>query len=375
MKPKPVPKLLFLVTEDWYFCSHRLHIALAAKSAGYDVAVVTRLRKHRDVIEKFGIRVISFENNRGSMNPFGELLTLLRLIRIYRRERPAFVHHVAMKPILIGTIAACLANRPRILNALAGMGSFSLSQRKLDLVLKPIFRICVACLLRRGFVLVQNHDDEQLVVNLGICKENIFRIPGSGIDLDHFSYRPELPGTPVVLLTARLLWDKGLAEFVEAARQLRLKGISARFVIAGLADTANPRAVSDEDIAGWTASGWVEHLGFVEDTSDLLKQSHVVCLPSYREGIPKSLLEAASAGRPIVTTDTPGCREVVRDGENGFLVPVKDATALADALEKLILNPKLRERMGLQGRAIAEEKFGLETVAAQTLALYQRIFL
>ena len=127
MKPKPVPKLLFLVTEDWYFCSHRLHIALAAKSAGYDVAVVTRLRKHRDVIEKFGIRVISFENNRGSMNPFGELLTLLRLIRIYRRERPAFVHHVAMKPILIGTIAACLANRPRILNALAGMGSFSLS--------------------------------------------------------------------------------------------------------------------------------------------------------------------------------------------------------------------------------------------------------
>lgn len=364
-------KLLFFVTEDWYFVSHRLSLALAAKHAGYEVSVVTRVRQHGEVIRAAGLKLIPFENSRGSVNPFSELSTLLRLIILFRRERPDIVHNVAMKPVLYGSIAGFIAQVPHIINALAGMGWIFASGSGFARWLKPVARRSLGLLLRSGITLVQNPDDARLLVQIGIPELNIRRIAGAGVDLQYFLPKPEPAGTPVIVLPARLLWDKGLGEFISAARLLKQQGIKARFVLAGEPDPANPSSVSQDQIARWVAEGIVEYFGWVKDMPALLAESHVVCLPSYYgEGIPKSLIEAAAAGRPIVTTDMPGCREIVHHDDNGLLVPPQNPELLAGALLQLIRDPALRRQMGARGRIRAEQEFGLETVIKQTLAIY-----
>jgi glycosyltransferase involved in cell wall biosynthesis len=242
--------------------------------------------------------------------------------------------------------------------------------------LKPAVRWALARALRTGVVLVQNPDDAVFVAQLGVPESRIRRVAGSGVDLRQFQPYPAPPGEnladapPVVLLPARLLWDKGVGEFVEAAALLRRKGIVARFLLAGEPDPLNPASIPDDQISRWTREGVVECLGWVADMPKLLAMCQIVCLPSYREGLPKSLIEAAAAGKAIVTTDVPGCREVVRNGDNGFLVPPRDAGALAHALARLIENPALREQMGGRSRTLAEQNFGLDMVIRQTLALY-----
>lgn len=367
----PRRKLFFFVTEDWYFVSHRLALAVAAKNAGYDVGVATRVREHGEAIRAAGVQLVPFENSRSGLNPLRELLTLVRLIRLWRTERPDIVHHVAMKPVLYGSIAARVAGVPRVINALGGMGWLFTSGSGFASWLKPIVRRALGRLLRSGLVLVQNPDDARFLVQLGVPETRVRRIAGAGVDLRQFAPSAEPSGTPVVVLPARLLWAKGVGEFVAAARLLKQRGRSARFVLAGEPDAANPSSVSRNQIAEWISEGVVEHLGWVSDMPALLAQSHIVCLPSfYGEGIPKSLIEAAAAERAIVTTDMPGCREIVRHGENGLLVPPRDAQALAEALGQLIGDPALRRRMGARGRARAEQEFGLDAVIQQTLALY-----
>lgn len=363
-------RLLFFVTEDWYFVSHRLPLAVAAKHAGYDVSVVTRVREYGETIRAAGLRLVPFENSRSGMNPLRELSTLLRLILLCRRERPHVVHHVAMKPVLYGTIAARVVGIPHVVNALAGMGWLFTSSAGAARWLKPIVRWALCRLLRSGIALVQNSDDAQLLMQLGVPTSHIRRIAGSGVDLQQFVPTSEPQGVPVVLLPARLLWDKGVGEFVAAARLLKQQGIAARFVLAGEPDASNPSSVPPGQVSKWVEAGVVEHAGWVKDMPQRLAESHIVCLPSYREGIPKSLVEAAAAGRPIVTSDTPGCREIVHDGDNGLLVPSRNAAALAQALGRLIGDPALRQRMGARGRIRAEQEFGLASVIQQTLALY-----
>jgi glycosyltransferase involved in cell wall biosynthesis len=365
------PKLVFFVTEDWYFVSHRLPLALAAKAAGYDVSIVTRVREHGSIIRSSGLNLIPFENSRSSLNPLRELQTLARLILLYRRERPNIVHHVAMKPVLYGSIAARLAGTHHIVNALAGMGWLFSSGEGLARWLKPWVRWGLGVLLRSGIVIVQNPDDQRLLVQLGVPTTRIRRIAGSGVDLKRFHVTPEPSGIPMVLLSARLLWEKGVGEFVEAARLLKQRGIGVRFVLAGEPDVANPGAVPARDIAAWVREGIVEHAGWVRDMPKVLAESSIVCMPSfYGEGIPKSLIEAAAAARPIVTTDAPGCREIVHHDDNGLLVPPRNASALADAIARLLVDPALRARMGARGRTRAEEEFGIDLVIRQTLALY-----
>lgn len=365
-------KLFFFVTEDWYFVSHRLPLAVAAQQAGYEVTVLTRVREHGVHIRNAGLRLIPFENVRSGINPFTELWTLVRLISLYRRERPDIVHHVAMKPVLYGSIAASLAGTPQVVNAIAGMGWLFTSGAGLARWFKPVVRASLGRLLQLGIALVQNPDDARLLVQLGVPESKIRRIAGSGVDLQHFYPQPEPDGVPVIVLSARLLWDKGVGEFVVAARMLRQNGIHARFVLAGEPDPLNPSAISGGQIEDWVNEGAVEHLGWVKDMPKLLAESQIVCLPSfYGEGIPKSLIEAAATGRPIVTTDMPGCREIVRHGDNGLLVPPRDAEALAEALAQLIRDPALRQQMGAKGRIRAEQEFGLEFVIQQTLALYK----
>jgi glycosyltransferase involved in cell wall biosynthesis len=364
--------LFFFVTEDWYFVSHRLSLAVAAKNAGYDVGIATRVRKHGDIIRAAGLKLIPFENSRSGFNPWNELSTLVRLILLWRRERPHIVHHVATKPILYGTIAARIARVPLIVNAFGGMGWLFTPVTGLRSCFKPLVRLVLGRLLRSGIALVQNPDDERFLIKLGISASSIRRIPGAGVDLREFRAQPEPSGTPVVVLPARLLWAKGVGEFVAAARLIEQRGTKARFVLAGEPDESSPTSVPRDQIATWVADGAIEHLGWVTNMSKLLAESHIVCLPSfYGEGIPKSLIEAAAAGRPIVTTDTPGCREIVHHGDNGLLVPVRNVNALAQALETLIKDSNMRRQMGARGRIRAEGDFGLQSVVRQTLALYE----
>jgi glycosyltransferase involved in cell wall biosynthesis len=253
------------------------------------------------------------------------------------------------------------------------MGWLFTSQHGYARWLKPIVTRALKRLTAQGLTIVQNPDDRAMLLELGLDPGRIRLIPGAGVDLDVFRPTATPSGPPMVVMATRLLWDKGVAEFVAAARLLRARGVDARFVLAGEPDPLNPATVSPDDVANWTREGIIEYAGFVADMPGLLSRSHVVCLPSYREGLPKSLIEAAAAGRAIVTTDVPGCREAVRDGYNGFLVPARSANDLATALERLIVDPVLRDEMGRHGRTLAERRFGQDDIIRQTLAVYDEL--
>ncbi len=370
------PKLLYFITEDWYFCSHRLPLALAAQGAGYDVAVVTNVNEHGEAIRQAGIRLIPLNLSRRGMNPLSELAMLVRLIVLYRKEEPDLVHHVAMKPVIYGSLAARLSGVPRVVNALAGLGYVFTSDQLTASLLRPVIGSAFKRLLnsRSTCLILQNNDDRAMFIRRRFINDARIRlIRGSGVDTAVFSPTPEPPGIPVVMLSSRMLWDKGIKEFVEAARQLKARGAEARFVLVGDTDTHNPTAISNEQLIAWHTEGVIEWWGLRDDMPAVLAQANIVCLPSYREGLPKVLLEAASCGRPIVTTDTPGCREVVRNGENGLLIPVRSTLELADAIQNLIANPELRQKMGLRGREIVMSEFAVEKVVSETMAVYEEL--
>ena len=367
------PKLMFFVTEDWYFCSHRLPLAVVAKEAGFDVAVVTRARHHSEKIREAGIRLIPFENERRSMGLFASIAAIAHLVALYRRERPDILHHVALKPVMLGTLSARLAGIDRVVNAVTGLGWLSSSGSWVAVVLMPFVRRALKWLLSRGWIIVQNPDDRTWLLDVGVKGESIRLIRGSGVDVQRFYPRSVSEGLPVVMLVARMLWDKGVGEFVKAARQIRLRGDSARFVLVGTPDSANPTSIPEKTLREWAAEGVVEWWGRRNDMEEVLRQAHIACLPSYREGLPLSLLEAAACGLPIIATDVPGCREVVLHGENGLLVPPCNCDALADALSQLIHDPRRRAAMGRRSRELAVAEFSLNRVISETLALYQEM--
>ncbi|MBI2725926.1 MAG: glycosyltransferase family 4 protein [Polaromonas sp.] len=369
-------KLLFFVTEDWYFCSHRLPPARAALAAGYEVVVATRVDRRGEQIAAEGFRVVPLSLSRRSRNPLQELAAVMEIVRIYWQERPDIVHHVALKPVLYGSVAALLLRRPAVVNAMAGMGflftSSSRSAGWLRAVVSRVFRVLLNA--GRNVLILQNPDDVNLMVSGGLVQASRVRlIRGSGVDTQRFHPAPEPDGIPVVMLASRMLWDKGVGEFVEAARQLRDRGVHARFVLVGDGDPDNPASIPDEQLKLWHDSGVAECWGRCEDMPGAFAQAHIVCLPSYREGLPKVLLEAAACGLPLVATDAPGCREIVRHGENGLLVPLRDATALALAIERLLADSALRASMGKKGRRMVEEEFSEAYVAGQTLAVYREM--
>lgn len=363
-------RLLFIVTEDWYFVSHRLALAVAARAAGYEVSVATRVAAHGDVIRAAGIRLIPFALSRRGGNPLRELAALWRL---YRREQPDIVHHVALKPVLYGALAAHLARVPKQVNAVAGLGWLFTSSHGAMRLVRPLIRWTLARLLnaRNSVTIVQNPDDRAVLVGAGLAPTRLRLIRGAGIDTTQYQPAPAPPDPVCVVLVARMLWDKGVGEFVEAARSLTAAGSVARFALVGEPDPDNPAAVPEATLQAWHGQHGVEWWGRRDDMPALLHAAHIACLPSYREGLPKTLLEAAACGLPIVTTDAPGCREVVRDDDNGLLVPVRDADALARALGKLIGDADLRVRMGLRSRQRAEAEFSQHTVIADTLAIYR----
>lgn len=366
-------RLVYFVTEDWYFCSHRLPLAVAAQKAGYDVSVITRVASHGGEIRAAGLDLIPFDLSRRSKNPLTELSAINRLAGIYRPLKPDIVHHVATKPVIYGSIAARLAGVRHVVNAIAGLGSIFTTDSATARLLRPLIKASMRRLLNndRTTVILQNPDDVDAVCrSLRVARQRIVQVRGSGVDPDVYRYVPEPEGVPVVMLASRLLWDKGVGEFVEAAAMLLAEGREARFVLVGDGDDANPASIGAKTLDKWRHSSNVELWGRREDMPDVLPQANIVCLPSYREGLPKVLIEAASCGRPIVATDAPGCREIVRHDENGLLVPVRDAAALADAILALLDDPALRLRMGACGREIVKREFTIDHVVAATLAVY-----
>lgn len=377
--PTPTPKIIFFVTEDWYFCSHRLPLAIAAQQAGYDVTVVTRVTQHGELIRSHGLNLIPIKLSRRSRNPFKELGVIWQLLLIYREQRPDIVHHVALKPVLYGSIAARLTGVPAVVNALAGLGFLFVSKRLLARILRPLVEVAFRVLLNRPNVRVifQNPDDLGLLIGRGVLEsERAVLIRGSGVDMTLFRSSPEPDGAPLVVLASRMLWDKGVKEFVEAARQLKGLGVSARFALVGEGDPENPASISREQLAQWGDEGVIEWWGRHGNMPQIFAESHIVCLPTtYGEGVPKVLIEAAACARAIVATDVPGCREIVRDGENGLLVPSKDVNALVFALQRLIEDSPLRIKMGMRGRTIVEDEFSIEHVVRQTLVLYRKLLI
>ncbi|MBI4676091.1 MAG: glycosyltransferase family 4 protein [Elusimicrobia bacterium] len=376
----PRRRLLYLVTEDWYFCSHRLPLAQAALQRGFEVAVATRVGRHEDTIRRAGIRVIPIGLRRSGLNPFKEATAAAELCRLYAAERPDIVHHVAAKPVLYGSLAARRARVPAVVNAMAGLGFAFISRGCKAAALKALLSRAYRWAMsgKNTMTIFQNEDDIKLFMDLGIIEPGNARlIRGSGVDLDEFPAVPEprvQPDKgPVVLLASRLLWDKGVGEFIDAARKLRASGVKARFVLAGDSDPDNPASIPREAIARWRDQGLVDWRGWRDDMPETFAHCHVVCLPSYREGLPKVLLEAAASSRPIVATDVPGCREIVRHEENGLLVAPRDPGALAAALSRLIRNHEERERFGRRGREIAQAQFSVERVIEQTLDLYEEL--
>lgn len=367
-------RLLYFITEDWFFCSHFIERAVAARAAGYEVLVVTRVVEKSPQIVGAGLQLIHLPLARRSLNPFAAVWSMLRLAVIYWRMRPDLVHHIAMKPIFLGTLAARLVGIRRIVNAPVGMGFVYTSKGLLARVLRPLFWFLMHTLLnpKGSKVILENADDcAALVNNRYVGERDICLIRGAGVDIDKFKPSKRPHEGIVVMLVARLLWDKGVSEFVQAARLLRMKNPQVRFVLVGSPDPQNPANIAAEQLQRWQAQGDVELWGYRENMPEVWAHADIACLPSYREGLPKSLIEALASGLPCVTTDVPGCREVVAPNVNGLLVPAREVEPLVRALQSLIDDPALRAEMGRHGRLRAVAEFSSASVIAETLSVYQ----
>lgn len=367
--------IIFVVNDPGFFLSHRLPLALAAKDQGYEVCVATPPGDGVEQIKAEGLQYRRVSLSRSGANPLLELWTIWSLYKLYREMKPLIVHHVTIKPVLYGTLAARLASVSAVVNAISGLGFVFLARGWFSAMARSAVLTSYRWLFsrKRLWVIVQNRDDyDYLLEKECLSQEKIELIRGSGVDVERFMTKPEGNGLPVVILPGRMLWDKGVGEFVEAAQLLHRMGIRARFILVGGIDPSNPESVPAVRLAEWARDGDVEWWGNRQDMPAIYNLAHIVCLPSYREGLPKVLLEAAASGRAIVATDVPDCREVVIEEENGLLVPARESRPLADALRRLITNPQLRQSMGLKSRAMAEAEFSIKQVVERHMDIYQR---
>lgn len=369
-------KIVFVVNEERYFVSHRLSLALKAIERGWDVLLVALPSSGGPDLASMGIRVINAKLDRGGFNPFRDLAYCTQLMRLYRRERPDLVHHVTLKPVLYGAFSAWLSRVDYVVNAIAGLGSIVTSRTLRVRFIRPFIMLALRGVLKRknSRIILQNEDDsKELTRALDLDSNCIYMTKGSGVDVSEFHplTTPANHEVPLVVMVTRLLVEKGVYELIEASRILKARGVAARFALIGEPDPANPHSVPQIDLDAAADQGLIEVWGLRNDVSQIYQKASVAVLPSfYREGVPKSLLEAASSGLPIITTDAPGCREVVDHGVNGFLVAVRQAQPLADSLEKLLVSPELRQTMGRASREKALREFDVSCVVKQTFKAY-----
>ena len=366
-------RILYLVTTDAYFLSHRLPMALAAKKAGFDVLVAAKDTGFGTTIQSHGLTFIPLHKlKRTGQNPLQDLSALRELVAIYKKYRPDVVHHVALKPVLYGSLAAFFARVPKTVNALTGLGYLFISKKWSVRLIRSMVMIFFRWLFNRpNSVLILQNRDDYAKFHAFVPKDKLALIRGSGVDTKTFVPAQTKPkNTPLkVALVARMLWDKGVGESIDAVRLLREQGAPIDLILCGDPDPENPRSIDEKALKGWQAEGLCQWIGHQKDVVALYHDVDIALLPSYREGLPKSLLEAASCGLPIVTSDVPGCREVVEEGKNGFLMPL-DSKAIAGALEKLTNDPKLRTTMGAYSRTLAVDHFSVEKICTETVDVY-----
>ena len=371
------PVVIFVVANDWYFYWHRLALAERIAAAGYEVHVATPPGRFRSAIEAAGVRHHPIRIDRQGLNPLQDLATIKALVDLYRALDPVLVHHVAIKPIIYGSIAAKIRRVPAIVNAMPGTGYIFISKQWLARLIRPGIKTAFRALLNapNSRVTLENSDDMANWIAWRVMRpDRTVLIRGCGVDITAFQPTDEPPEPPLVVLPARLLFYKGVVEFVEAARALKQSGTPARFALIGEGDSGNPASIPPERLRQWQQEGIVELFGWHDDMPQLFAQSHIVCLPSHGgEGVPRSLIEAAACGKPIVATDVPGCRDIVHDGDNGLLVPPQQVAPLAAALGRLVGDGALRRALGARGRARVLAEFSVDIVAAETLRVYDEL--
>jgi len=377
MTPERQKTLIYVVTEDWYFWLHRLAIGQAALAAGYRVIVCARVQAHGEILANLGFTVVALPWRRGGGKLKNELKSLWMLWRLFRRERPAIVHSIALKAIIYGGLMARLAGVKARVSTVAGLGYVFTSQRlKARVLRRPVLWALALGMRGTGaLVTLENPDDgERLTAGGAIRAGQVALICCCGVDTDRFAPVPEPDGVPIVAMACRLVRDKGPAVAVAAMRRLRAEGVPIRFLLAGGTDKGSADSHTEEEVRSWVAEGLVEWVGHIADVASFWQASHMAVYPSrYGEGVPKTLLEAASCARPVVTTDMPGCREALVDGVTGFLVPVDDDAAVADRLKRLAGDPALRRRMGEAARAKALAEFADARVQAGMLRVYNEV--
>jgi len=369
-------RIFFVINDDAFFYSHRLPIGLAAKEKGWESFILSKNCGKKDELVKMGFHYIDIPFTRSTSNPLHELKCTYLISKAIKRYKPDVIHNVTWKGCVWGSLAAKLTGHTRVVNALSGLGYAFTDSRKglLNQIMQFLLRLSFksnsfACIF-------QNPDDLSWFRSKKYCLDkNIYIIKGSGIDLNDYSFTP-IPNQErlELLFPARMLKDKGLIELIEACKLLKEKYESRIHIsLAGKCDPANPAGVTEEELKDLLIPGYIDWLGFSSDMKSLYKKSDIVVMPSYREGLPKSLIEACAIGRPIVTTDVPGCKECVVDGYNGFLVPAKETEPIAFALEKLINDDLLRMRMAENSRKIAERDFSIDDVVKKHFEIYQSL--
>lgn len=373
-------KILFIVSEDWYFVSHRFNLAKEAISKGYEVSLLTNVNSHKNEIESAGINLLPWSLQRNSYNPIKEIRSIIQIVSAINFIQPSLVHSVALKPILYSSIASKFSCVKSIVFAFAGLGYLFTSNKFFIKIARLPVVISLRLLLNNdnSNFIFQNQDDIDIFLTLKIAKEsNINLIPGSGVDTNRFfpNFQKVRDSVPIIILPARLLWDKGIGDFVEAAKILKDKNFNARFVLVGQFDPHNPANIPQSKIDEWVCNKIIEYWGFQENMPKILNRSTIVCLPSYREGFPKVLLEAASCSKPIIATDVPGCRQAVLHNKNGLLVPLRNPKVLASSIEKMVNDKDLCEKMGEAGLKRVHSELSQEIISKKTFSIWEKIIL
>jgi len=369
-------KLLFVVNVDWFFVSHRLAIAEKAILSGYEVHIATGITHHHQLLTNAGLRVHPLKLHRSKSGFMSLVKECIEIYSIIRAVSPDIVHLVTIKPVLLGGIASRIAKVPAIVLAISGLGHIFLSTGwAANLRRKFVILLYRAALSNNNHVIIFQNCDDMAILNKVVknISNHSILIQGSGVDLSVFKASPLPSGVPVVILPSRMLTEKGVYEFVEAAKIVNNSKKMARFVLVGDIDQFNPSSVSQDELSAWENMGVVEGLGFCDDMHSVLSIATIITLPSYREGFPKAIIEAAACGRAVVTTDVPGCRDAIEDGVTGLLVPVRDAKALAKAIISLLDDRERCAEMGRAGRRRAEQLFDVNFVVEKHMEIYHEL--
>ncbi len=382
------PAIVYLVTGDRFFCSHPLPVAQAMRNAGFRVTVATRVSGYGDRIRGEGFDLVPLRLRRSGRNPWGEALSIAELVRLYRAEDPVLVHHMGVKPTLYGSLAARLAGVPVVVNALTGLGYVFATEELQARALRSLITAGLRTVVtgggerwspgQRRLLVLENEDDRDTLVNReAVHTDRVQLVPGSGVDTERFRPsrdRETEPAVPVVMAVSRMLRQKGIEDLVAAGRVLARRGVRVRVVLVGEPDPENPTSIPERRLLSWQARGLVQWWGFRTDVAAVLAQAHIAVLPSRGgEGLPKSLLEAAACGLPLIAGDVPGCRDIVRDDQTGILVPPGDADALADAISRLARDPALRAFMGKNARVLVKERYSEAIFVKRMTGLYRSL--